>query len=74
MYINSIAAMFESYSGTNTGSGYVQISPVSCCFHSILDRKSPATASTLLNESWKWNPDAIERSLACAGKDAVPPP
>ena len=29
------------------------------------------TASTLLNESGKWNPDAIERSLAHADKDAV---
>ncbi|WP_447728987.1 tyrosine-type recombinase/integrase [Sphingomonas koreensis] len=29
------------------------------------------TASTLLNESGKWSPDAIERSLAHADKDAV---
>ncbi len=29
------------------------------------------TPSTLLNESGKWNPDAIERSLAHADKDAV---
>ena len=30
-----------------------------------------ATASTLLNESGKWNPDAIERQLAHVEKDAV---
>jgi len=29
------------------------------------------TASTLLNESGKWSPDAIERSLAHADKDSV---
>lgn len=29
------------------------------------------TASTLLNESGKWSPDAIERSLAHADKDAI---
>ena len=29
------------------------------------------TASTLLNESGKWSPDAIERSLAHSDKDAV---
>lgn len=29
------------------------------------------TASTLLNESGRWNPDAIERSLAHADKDAI---
>lgn len=29
------------------------------------------TASTLLNESGKWSPDAIEHSLAHADKDAV---
>lgn len=29
------------------------------------------TASTLLNESSKWNPDAIERSLAHADGNAV---
>jgi len=29
------------------------------------------TASTLLNESGRWSPDAIERSLAHADKDAV---
>lgn len=29
------------------------------------------TASTLLNESCKWSPDAIERSLAHADKDAI---
>jgi hypothetical protein len=29
------------------------------------------TASTLLNESGKWNPDAIERSLAHADSNAV---
>jgi len=30
-----------------------------------------ATASTLLNESGKWNPDAIERALAHGDSDAV---
>ncbi|WP_299296775.1 tyrosine-type recombinase/integrase, partial [uncultured Erythrobacter sp.] len=30
-----------------------------------------ATASTLLNESGKWNPDAIERALAHKDTDAV---
>ncbi|NLR70770.1 integrase arm-type DNA-binding domain-containing protein [Novosphingobium sp. ERN07] len=30
-----------------------------------------AMASTLLNESGKWSPDAIERALAHKGKDAV---
>ena len=30
-----------------------------------------ATASTLLNESGKWNPDAIERALAHGFSDAV---
>jgi integrase len=30
-----------------------------------------ATASTLLNESGKWNPDAIERALAHADRDGV---
>lgn len=30
-----------------------------------------AIASTLLNESGKWNPDAIERALAHKGSDAV---
>jgi integrase len=29
------------------------------------------TASTLLNESGKWSPDAIERSLAHAGTNAI---
>ena len=29
------------------------------------------TASTLLNESGKWSPDAIERSLAHADKDSI---
>ncbi|EJL28678.1 phage integrase family protein [Novosphingobium sp. AP12] len=29
------------------------------------------TASTLLNESGKWSPDAIERSLAHADKDTI---
>src|SRR5690606_12739140 len=29
------------------------------------------TASTLLNESGKWHPDAIERSLAHGDSDAV---
>jgi integrase len=29
------------------------------------------TASTLLNESGKWSPDAIERSLAHADTDAI---
>ena len=30
-----------------------------------------STASTLLNESGKWSPDAIERALAHKGKDLV---
>ena len=30
-----------------------------------------ATASTLLNESGKWNPDAIEAELAHVGADEV---
>ena len=30
-----------------------------------------ATASTLLNESGKWSPDAIERALAHKGKDQI---
>ena len=29
------------------------------------------TASRLLNESGRWNPDAIERSLAHADKDSI---
>ena len=29
------------------------------------------TASTLLNESGRWSPDAIERSLAHADKDSI---
>jgi len=32
-----------------------------------------STASTLLNESGKWSPDAIERALAHKGKDLVRP-
>ena len=30
-----------------------------------------STASTLLNESGKWNPDAIERALAHQDKSAI---
>jgi integrase len=33
--------------------------------------RSRATASTLLNESGKWNPDAIERQLAHAENNEV---
>jgi hypothetical protein len=32
-----------------------------------------AMASTLLNESGKWNPDAIERALAHGDSDKISP-